>query len=317
MSLADIDLAINQAADQRYKQLTKQELIRSLVKPFDRFDVHASKFTYDNGKEKTLVKLEGILPVTYRGVLYNIPIMMWLSDDFPYDPPICYVRPIHNMVLSEQCSVIDRNGRVVRLSTLKNWHHDRTTLTDIFRDMAIQFGQNPPVFSKKDSPPLSRGNLKDKSSPKNLKTPPSLPEEILRKSLVSAVLDKARRKFISTVHEQKSEIAILKKTENDLIAGGKRLNELMNAMSVEEQRLSGYITTVREKNAEISSAIDRMTSQVDNSDVGQILTQMFVPSTQLYSQIVKGIVAVLSHFQIIYVLQESFPGNSFSYGLLY
>ena len=44
-----------------------------------------------------LLGLTGVIPVTYRNVIYNIPIGVWLKFDYPITPPDFVVMPTEKM----------------------------------------------------------------------------------------------------------------------------------------------------------------------------------------------------------------------------
>jgi hypothetical protein len=50
-------------------------------------------FVFDNGEERSLVNLNGTIPVDYRGNSYNIPVCFWLLHDYPNSAPMAYVKP--------------------------------------------------------------------------------------------------------------------------------------------------------------------------------------------------------------------------------
>lgn len=116
----------------------------------DRIIVSIPAFT--DSSQKDLLKLIGNLPVKYGGkcdlltpaetvshvwgrdhVLmtvslsegrsYNIPILLWLMDSFPFTPPICLLRPTANMVIREGKHV-DAQGRL-HLPGLRSWDYVR------------------------------------------------------------------------------------------------------------------------------------------------------------------------------------------------
>ena len=55
------------------------------------------KYTFNDGRSRDLVLLEGTIPVPYRGSSYNIPIAIFVLDTHPTHAPICYVRPTPGM----------------------------------------------------------------------------------------------------------------------------------------------------------------------------------------------------------------------------
>lgn len=53
------------------------------------------------------------------GNVYNIPICLWLLDSYPYNPPICFVKPTSAMMIKPGKHV-DANGKIY-LPFLHEW----------------------------------------------------------------------------------------------------------------------------------------------------------------------------------------------------
>lgn len=56
-----------------------------------------SEFISNEGVSVDLLNLEGTCPITFKGVSYNIPLIIWLPENFPLQPPCCYVTPVGGM----------------------------------------------------------------------------------------------------------------------------------------------------------------------------------------------------------------------------
>ena len=44
-----------------------------------------------------MMKVAGLLPINFRGVQYNIPVCVWVPQQYPTMPPIPYVQPTPDM----------------------------------------------------------------------------------------------------------------------------------------------------------------------------------------------------------------------------
>lgn len=55
------------------------------------------------------------------GNVYNIPVCLWLLDTYPYNPPICFVKPTSAMMIKTG-KHIDANGKIY-LPYLHEWKH--------------------------------------------------------------------------------------------------------------------------------------------------------------------------------------------------
>ncbi|GCB76733.1 hypothetical protein scyTo_0017500, partial [Scyliorhinus torazame] len=106
---------------------------------------------FNNGSSQELMSLTGTIPVSYRGNMYNIPVCLWLLDTYPYNPPICFVKPTSTMMIKTGKHV-DANGKIY-LPYLHEWKHPHSELYGLIQVMIVMFGEEPPVFSRPAVPP--------------------------------------------------------------------------------------------------------------------------------------------------------------------
>lgn len=78
---------------------------------------------------------------------YNIPVSLWLPERYPNVAPIMYVVPTPDMIIKPRHAFVDASG-VVNSPYLRNWSQPHSTLMIMCNDVSIQFGQDPPLFSK-------------------------------------------------------------------------------------------------------------------------------------------------------------------------
>uniref|UniRef100_A0A673BN40 Tumor susceptibility 101a n=1 Tax=Sphaeramia orbicularis TaxID=375764 RepID=A0A673BN40_9TELE len=78
--------------------------------------------------------------------VYNIPVCLWLLDTYPYNPPICFVKPTSAMMIKTG-KHIDANGKIY-LPYLHEWKHPQSDLYGLIQVMIVVFGEEPPVFSR-------------------------------------------------------------------------------------------------------------------------------------------------------------------------
>ncbi|XP_070962418.1 ubiquitin-conjugating enzyme E2 variant 3 isoform X2 [Oncorhynchus clarkii lewisi] len=126
--------------DVAIEELQKVHRIHPAMKPV------AGTYTFSDGTQKDLLKLIGNIPVKYEGRSYNLPILLWLMDSFPFTPPICLLRPTTNMVIREGKHV-DARGRIY-LPSLHNWDHPKSSVVGLLAEMISQFEEEPPLGTK-------------------------------------------------------------------------------------------------------------------------------------------------------------------------
>ncbi|KAJ3052527.1 hypothetical protein HDU99_008158, partial [Rhizoclosmatium hyalinum] len=106
-------------------------------------------FTHDTGESVVLLALQGTLPVSFRGVVYNIPVAVWIPLTYPRHPPIAFVTPTANMLVRSGRHV-DLAGRVYH-PMLANWHNmpsSDVSLTNLLAALQMVFAVEPPVYAK-------------------------------------------------------------------------------------------------------------------------------------------------------------------------
>ncbi|XP_035499115.1 ubiquitin-conjugating enzyme E2 variant 3 [Scophthalmus maximus] len=126
--------------DVAVEELQKIHRIHSGMKP------STGTYTFSDGTQKDLLKLVGNIPVKYDGRSYNFPIQLWLMDSFPFTPPICLLRPTHDMVIREGKHV-DARGRIY-LPGLHNWDYPKSSVVVLMTEMTAKFEEDPPLSSK-------------------------------------------------------------------------------------------------------------------------------------------------------------------------
>ncbi|KAF6765172.1 UEV-domain-containing protein [Ephemerocybe angulata] len=110
-------------------------------------------YTFDDGRTQLLLCLHGLLPIVYRGASYNIPLNVWVTREYPREPPLVYVVPTADMLVRPG-RFLDVSGRCSH-EYLQHWQRkdEGCNLTGLLEDLQDQFSREPPVYSK---PPPSR-----------------------------------------------------------------------------------------------------------------------------------------------------------------
>uniref|UniRef100_A0A1W7RC29 Tumor susceptibility 101 protein-like protein n=1 Tax=Agkistrodon contortrix contortrix TaxID=8713 RepID=A0A1W7RC29_AGKCO len=132
-------------AKYKYRDLAVQETINVTGQYKDLKPV-MDNYVFNDGSSRELMSLTGTIPVSYRGNIYNIPICLWLLDTYPFNPPICFVKPTSSMTIKTGKHV-DANGRIY-LPYLHEWKHPQSDLIGLIQVMIVVFGDEPPVFSR-------------------------------------------------------------------------------------------------------------------------------------------------------------------------
>uniref|UniRef100_A0A8C1I2W9 Tumor susceptibility 101b n=1 Tax=Cyprinus carpio carpio TaxID=630221 RepID=A0A8C1I2W9_CYPCA len=129
----------------KYRDLTARDITNATSHYKDLKPV-MDNYVFNDGSTKELLSLTGTVPVSYRGNVYNIPICLWLLDTYPYNPPICFVKPTSAMMIKTGKHV-DANGKIY-LPYLHEWKPPQSELLGLIQVMIVVFGEEPPVFSR-------------------------------------------------------------------------------------------------------------------------------------------------------------------------
>uniref|UniRef100_A0A8C2W730 Tumor susceptibility 101 n=2 Tax=Chinchilla lanigera TaxID=34839 RepID=A0A8C2W730_CHILA len=224
------------------------------------------------------MNLTGTIPVPYRGNTYNIPICLWLLDTYPYNPPICFVKPTSSMTIKTGKHV-DANGKIY-LPYLHEWKHPQSDLLGLIQVMIVVFGDEPPVFSR-PTVPASYPPYQATGPPNSPSRDGTISEDTIRASLISAVSDKLRWRMKEEMDRAQAELNALKRTEEDLKKGHQKLEEMVTRLDQEVAEVDKNIELLKKKDEELSSALEKMENQSENNDIDEVI----IPTAPLYKQI--------------------------------
>uniref|UniRef100_A0A3Q3DW51 Tumor susceptibility 101a n=1 Tax=Hippocampus comes TaxID=109280 RepID=A0A3Q3DW51_HIPCM len=129
----------------KYRDLSVRE-ITNVISHYKDLKPVMDGYVFNDGSTRDLMSLTGTVPVSYRGNVYNIPVCLWLLDTYPFNPPICFVKPTSTMMIKTG-KHIDANGKIY-LPYLHEWKHPHSDLYGLIQIMIVVFGEEPPVFSR-------------------------------------------------------------------------------------------------------------------------------------------------------------------------
>lgn len=93
------------------------------------------------------VRLDGTIPINFRGTVYHIPCMILIPTEYPHRAPVAYVVPTSTMVIASSHPHVDRHG-TVHLPCLVHWNFQSSNLVGLSREMIQEFSRSPPLFAK-------------------------------------------------------------------------------------------------------------------------------------------------------------------------
>ncbi|CAN1343791.1 Protein ELC [Linum perenne] len=129
------------------KWLIRQQLL-SLATAYPSLEPKTAMFTHNDGRSVNLLQAEGTIPMVFKGVTYNIPIIIWLMDSYPRYPPRVFVNPTRDMVIKRPHAHVNPSGSV-SVPYLQNWIYPSSNLLDLVRELSDVFGRDPPLYSQR------------------------------------------------------------------------------------------------------------------------------------------------------------------------
>ncbi|KAF7844973.1 protein ELC-like [Senna tora] len=133
------------------KWLIRQHLV-SLTTAFPSLEPKTASFTHNDGRSVNLLQADGTIPMTFQGVTYNIPVVIWLMESYPRHPPCVYVNPTRDMIIKRPHPHVNPSG-LVAVPYLQNWIYPSSNLVELVRNLSGVFGRDPPLYSQRRAPP--------------------------------------------------------------------------------------------------------------------------------------------------------------------
>ena len=121
--------------------------LTSLCRSYGNLKPSGETYVHSNGTSELLVKVDGVIPIVFRGASYNIPINVWIPSEYPHKQPTCYVTPTSQMIIKRDHPNVNNNG-LVHFPYLQDWSSHRSTLVEVCTIMVSIFSQMPPVNAK-------------------------------------------------------------------------------------------------------------------------------------------------------------------------
>merc|ERR1719424_2102926 len=100
-----------------------------------------------SGRTVTLLYLAGVIPISYGGATYNIPVTIYFDPPYPRTAPRCFVTPTETMALKQNHPNVDQGG-MIYLPYLSTWNQSSSRPSELMAHVASAFSASPPVYAK-------------------------------------------------------------------------------------------------------------------------------------------------------------------------
>ncbi|CAF2135958.1 unnamed protein product [Brassica napus] len=145
------------------KWLIRQHLL-TLISSHSSLEPKTASFTHNDGRSAILLQADGTIPMPFQGVSYNIPVVIWLLESYPRDPPRVYVNPTRDMIIKRPHSNVSPSG-LVSLPYLHAWVYPSSNLLDLAAQLSAAFSRDPPLYSQRRPQSSGSGYARPSPSP--------------------------------------------------------------------------------------------------------------------------------------------------------
>nr|VDD46662.1 unnamed protein product [Brassica oleracea] len=144
------------------KPLIRQHLL-DLISCYPSLNPKTATFIHNDGCPSiNLLQADGTIPMDYHGVTYNIPVIIWLLDSYPFHPPCVYLNPTPGMIIKRPHAHVTPSG-LVSFPYLHNWAYPSSNLVDLVSELTASFARDPPLYSRRRPQPKQSSPLRDQS----------------------------------------------------------------------------------------------------------------------------------------------------------
>ncbi|KAG1335019.1 protein ELC-like [Cocos nucifera] len=179
----------------------------SLVEAFPSLRPSVAAFTYNDGRNATLLRSEGTIP-TSGG---HLPASIWLLEPYPHVPPAVFLSPVGGTLIKPGHVHVDPSG-AVDAAYLRSWCFAASNLADLVHSLSLLFSLDPPLCT----------NPKPKNEPVEVKW----------------ILEKVQRDLAGREAEVEGFLGVqaeLKRRKQAIARGTRKLEELRGDLEQELQ----------------------------------------------------------------------------------
>ncbi|CAA0809435.1 Protein ELC [Striga hermonthica] len=119
-----------------------------LIETYPSLQPKTAVFTHNDGRTVNLLQADGTVPMSFQGVTYNIPVIIWLMESYPRHAPLVFVNPTRDMIIKRPHPFVSPNG-VVSIPYIHAWVFPASNLVELARNLSHFFARDPPLYSQR------------------------------------------------------------------------------------------------------------------------------------------------------------------------
>ncbi|KAI3458667.1 hypothetical protein Pfo_015330 [Paulownia fortunei] len=158
----------------------RQHLLH-LTEAYPSLQPKTAVFTHNDGRTVNLLQADGTVPMSFQGVTYNIPVIIWLMESYPHHAPLVFVNPTRDMIIKRPHPFVSPNG-VVSIPYIHSWVFPASNLVELVRNLSHFFARDPPLYSQRKpsnpNPSLSSSYGSVNSSVGSTAARPAIPPRV-------------------------------------------------------------------------------------------------------------------------------------------
>jgi ESCRT-I complex subunit TSG101 len=125
------------------------EEVLSAVSQFPTLRVHLGEHAHSHSTSQIVLQLSGTIPMSYKGVVYHLPLRLSLPLDYPSCPPAVVLTPTDDMFIMANHPNVAENGTVIRTPPFRDsWRPTHMVLAEYLVMLGQLFGKEPPLRLK-------------------------------------------------------------------------------------------------------------------------------------------------------------------------
>lgn len=271
------------------------------------------EYIYTNGNSNKLFTLHGTIPVKHNSTTFDIPIQIYLEPNHPFMAPMCYIRLKPDMKFEMNRYV--KLDCSINVPYLKNWSSTRHNLVTLLIEISFEFTKTPPLHPKMkelnsdaniqrkyDNIPVitRKPQYENVNSLTSLDSLEIASPNIIKLSLMSAIVDKVRLKFNQYEDQFLKDIDALKQISLRLETGEKQLNCIILNGKIEIEGVQKFKEEIIEK----SNRLKENLSLIKHRQINTNIENAIVLPAPIYRQLVQLFAEELAIQDFLYYLNQ-------------
>ncbi|CAF1884577.1 hypothetical protein Bca4012_047833 [Brassica carinata] len=310
------------------KWLIRQHLL-TLISSHSSLEPKTATFTHNDGRSAILLQADGTIPMPFQGVSYNIPVVIWLLESYPRDPPRVYVNPTRDMIIKRPHSNVSPSG-LVSLPYLHAWVYPSSNLLDLASQLSAAFSRDPPLYSQRrpqssgsgyarpsPSPPIGSGYSRPSPSIGSgyaRPPPPSYQQqqqtddaaEVYKRNAINKLVEMIHVDLVTMRSAREAEAEELLSLQANLKRREEELNNGLQEMASEKETLEQELQVISMNTDVLDSWVRDNQGKSDNLFVDLDVDSAFICMETMSKQMLECTASDLAIEDVVYSMDKSF-----------